>query len=144
MAPQNAALCRELPGESGLPLLRVAAHVGREVHLGRVRHLGEPANLLDEPPPAYDEFATQMTEFGIEVGERSGKEPGPRRAGEPQVGDGVVVDEEGQDMVGSGRRRQHRVVMHPKVAGEQRDRRADHRIPSLVARQSSDLCKCLG
>lgn len=123
MDAQLAPGARESLPDPLLAPRRVPADPGGDVHGGRPGLLGHPPRGSGRPAPADDQQAAAVAEPGVQGGQAVGEEGQPVGRVEPGAVDGVVPDEQRDDLVrflqgGT----QHRVVVQPQIGGEQHHR----------------------
>lgn len=106
-----------------LPSARVAADVGRHVHLVGARLGGDPAHLADEVAVAHDQPSAPLAQTGVEVAQAVGEEGQPVGYGEPcAVHRGVTHEQRDDPAAAVQACPQRRMVVQTQVGGEQDDR----------------------
>lgn len=123
MGAQLAPGARESLPDTFLAPRRVPADPGGDVHGGRPGLLGHPPHGSGRLAPAHDQPAAPVAESGVQVGQAVGQEGQPVGRVEPGAVDGVVPDEQRDDLVRVPQGgTQHRVVVQTQIGGEQHHR----------------------
>ncbi len=99
-----------------------AAVVGAGVDLGRAGLLGHADRLADRIAAAHEEGGAKTPQRIAEVAQRVQHEGEAVGAGEAAAEDRLVEDEQRYHSIGARRRPQRRVIVHPEVAVEEKQR----------------------
>ncbi len=123
MGAQFAAGALQGLPDAFLALGRVPADPGRDVHGGRPGPLDHPFHLTGRVAPADDQPAAPLPEPRVQVRQAVREERQPVGRVESGAVDGVVPDEQRDDLVRVPQGgTQHRIVVQTQIGGEQHHR----------------------